>query len=82
MSIKIQRRDFLLGFGFLGLMQTNQLKAMVSGSVPNNIPDLSLPLNNVLSLLGCEHPWAMSIKHHGIITALCMLKRTRISPYQ
>ena len=30
MSIKIQRRDFLLGFGFLGLMQTNQLKAMVS----------------------------------------------------
>jgi hypothetical protein len=51
MSIKIQRRDFLLGFGFLGLMQTNQLKAMVSGSVPNNIPDLSLPLNNVLSLL-------------------------------
>ena len=51
MSIKIQRRDFLLGFGFLGLMQTNQLNAMVSGSVPNNIPDLSLPLNNVLSLL-------------------------------
>ena len=51
MSIKIQRRDFLLGFGFLGLMQTNQLKAMVSGSVPNNIPDLSLPLNNVSSLL-------------------------------
>lgn len=51
MSIKIQRRDFLLGFGFLGLMQANQLSAMVSGSVPKNIPDLSLPLNNVLSLL-------------------------------
>ena len=57
MSIKIQRRDFLLGFGFLGLMQTNQLKAMVSGSVPNNIPDLSLPLNNLLSLLSMRPSW-------------------------
>ena len=51
MSFKIPRRDFLMGFGFLGLMQTNQLSAMVSGSVPEKIPDLSLPLNNVLSLL-------------------------------
>ena len=51
MALKIQRRNFILGLGLASLMSHEKVNARVSGMVPNNIPDLSLPVNNVTSML-------------------------------
>ena len=51
MALKIQRRNFILGLGLASLMSHEKVNARVSGMVPNNIPDLTLPVNNVTSML-------------------------------
>ena len=51
MALKIQRRNFILGLGLASLMGNEHLNARVSGIIPENIPDLTLPVNNVTSML-------------------------------
>ena len=51
MALKIQRRNFILGLGLASLMSHEEVNARVSGFVPDNIPDLNLPVNNVTSML-------------------------------
>ncbi len=51
MALKIPRRDFILGLGLASLVSNDQVSAGVSGIVPENIPDLTLPVNNVTSML-------------------------------
>ena len=51
MALKIQRRNFILGLGLASLMSHEVVNARVSGFVPDNIPDLNLPVNNVTSML-------------------------------
>jgi hypothetical protein len=51
MALKIQRRNFILGLGLASLMGNEHLNARVSGIIPKNIPDLTLPVNNVTSML-------------------------------
>jgi len=51
MALKIQRRNCILGLGLASLMGNEHLNARVSGIIPENIPDLTLPVNNVTSML-------------------------------
>ena len=46
MSEKILRRDFLLGLGAATLLASNQSSGAMNGTIPKNVPDLNLPLNN------------------------------------
>ncbi len=51
MALKIQRRNFILGLGLASLMSHEEVNARVTGIIPDNIPDLNLPVNNVTSML-------------------------------
>ena len=51
MALKIQRRNFILGLGLASLMSHEEVNARVTGIIPDNIPDLNLPVNNVISML-------------------------------
>ena len=51
MSEKILRRDFLLGLGAATLLASNQSTGSMNGNIPQNVPDLSLPLNNLINLM-------------------------------
>ena len=51
MSEKILRRDFLLGLGAATLLASNQSSGAMNGTIPKNVPDLNLPLNNLINLM-------------------------------
>ena len=51
MSIKLLRRDFLMGLGLAAVLASDNTKSMVSGSIPSSAPDLSLPVNNLINLI-------------------------------
>ena len=51
MALKIQRRNFILGLGLASLMSHEEVNARVTSIIPDNIPDLNLPVNNVTSML-------------------------------
>ena len=51
MALKIQRRNFILGLGLASLMSHEEVNARVTGIIPDNIPDLNLPVNNVTNML-------------------------------
>ena len=51
MSIKLLRRDFLMGLGLATVLASDNTKSMVSGSIPSSAPDLSLPVNNLINLI-------------------------------
>ena len=51
MSIKLLRRDFLMGLGLATVLGSDNTKSMVSGSIPSSAPDLSLPVNNLINLI-------------------------------
>jgi hypothetical protein len=51
MSIKLLRRDFLMGLGLATVLASNNIKSVVTGSIPNSAPDLSLPVNNLMNLI-------------------------------
>jgi len=51
MSIKLLRRDFLMGLGLATVLASNNTKSTVTGSIPNSAPDLSLPVNNLMNLI-------------------------------
>ena len=51
MALKIQRRNFILGLGLASLLSHEEVNARVTGIIPDNIPDLNLPVNNVTSML-------------------------------
>ena len=65
MSMKLLRREFLMGLGLATVLASDKTESMVSGTVPSSAPDLTLPVNNLLtrmrmqSTLGNEDqvPW-------------------------
>ena len=51
MSMKLLRREFLMGLGLATVLASDKTESMVSGTVPSSAPDLTLPVNNLLSLM-------------------------------
>ena len=51
MSMKLLRREFLMGLGLATVLASDKTESMVSGTVPSSAPDLSLPVNNLLNLM-------------------------------
>ena len=51
MPIEILRRDFLLGLGAVAMMASEKSSGVMYGSVPEDAPDMSLPLNNLMNLI-------------------------------
>jgi len=51
MSIEILRREFLLGLGAVAIIASEKSSGAMYGSVPENAPDMSLPLNNLINLI-------------------------------
>ena len=51
MSIEILRRDFLLGVGAVAMMASERSSGLMHGTVPEDAPDMSLPLNNLINLI-------------------------------
>ena len=51
MSMKLLRREFLMGLGLATDLASDKTESMVSGTVPSSAPDLTLPVNNLLSLM-------------------------------
>ncbi|MEY8242341.1 MAG: DUF1838 family protein [Gammaproteobacteria bacterium] len=51
MSIEILRRDFLLGVGAVAMMAAERSSGLMHGTVPEDAPDMSLPLNNLINLI-------------------------------
>ncbi len=51
MSMKLLRREFLMGLGLATVLASDKTQSMVSGTVPSSAPDLTLPVNNLLSLM-------------------------------
>ena len=51
MPIEILRRDFLLGLGAVAMMASEKSSGAMYGSVPEDAPDMSLPLNNLMNLI-------------------------------
>ena len=51
MTVEILRREFLLGLGAVAVLASEQSSAVVRGTLPAGVPDLSLPLNNLTNLI-------------------------------
>ena len=51
MPIEILRREFLLGLGAVAIIASEKSSGAMYGSVPENAPDMSLPLNNLINLI-------------------------------
>ena len=51
MSIEILRRNFLLGVGAIAMMASERSSGLMHGTVPEDAPDMSLPLNNLINLI-------------------------------
>lgn len=51
MSMKLLRREFLMGLGLATVLASDKTESMVSGTVPSSAPDLTLPVNNLLNLM-------------------------------
>jgi len=51
MSMKLLRREFLMGLGLATVLASDKTESMVNGTVPSSAPDLTLPVNNLLSLM-------------------------------
>jgi hypothetical protein len=51
MSIEILRRNFLLGVGAIAMMASEGSSGLMHGTVPEDAPDMSLPLNNLINLI-------------------------------
>ena len=51
MSIEILRRNFLLGVGAMAMMASERSSGLMHGTVPEDAPDMSLPLNNLINLI-------------------------------
>tara|TARA_A100001037_G_scaffold92861_1_gene84264 strand:+ start:291 stop:1148 length:858 start_codon:yes stop_codon:yes gene_type:complete len=49
--MKLLRREFLMGLGLATVLASDKTESMVSGTVPSSAPDLTLPVNNLLSLM-------------------------------
>ena len=51
MSMKLLRREFLMGLGLATVLASDKTESMVSGTVPSSAPDLSLPVMKLLNLM-------------------------------
>jgi len=51
MSMEILRRNFLLGVGAIAMMAAERSSGLMHGTVPEDAPDMSLPLNNLINLI-------------------------------
>lgn len=51
MSMKLLRREFLLGLGLASVLASHRTESIVAGTVPTSAPDLTLPVNNLLNLM-------------------------------
>jgi len=51
MSIEILRREFLLGLGAVAMMASDESSGAMQGIIPEDAPDMSLPLNNLINLI-------------------------------
>jgi len=51
MPMNLLRREFLMGLGLATVLTTEKAQGMISGTVPENIPDLSLPVHNLTNLI-------------------------------
>ena len=51
MSMKLLRREFLMGLGLATVLASDKTESMVSGTVPSSAPDLTLTVNNLLHLM-------------------------------
>ena len=51
MSIEIVRREFLLGLGAVAMMASDKSSGAMQGIIPEDAPDMSLPLNNLINLI-------------------------------
>jgi len=49
--MKLLRREFLMGLGLATVLASDKTESMVNGTVPSSAPDLTLPVNNLLSLM-------------------------------
>ena len=63
MSMKLLRREFLMGLGLATVLASDKTESMVSGTVPSSAPDLTLPVNNLLSLMRMQSTLGLSLIH-------------------